>query len=297
MFRGMALACARSIATIGLLAFALASAPAQAAPIDVGAPTSDWTAVDYPSLIPDYSDDQQTGLNESDIVGNSTDPALYIHFDGAGTPSTTDGTFYYRVRVSADSPAVNPNGFRHFFAFGLDADLDGALDLFLGVDNSGSTRDIGIFDPGTGLNVSPDTTSIISTPIQRYDELSSNYDFSPVDATIDPTATTFDVDGADNDYFLSYAIPFQDIVNALIAKGIAFDEDSSFQMVAGTSTQANALNQDLGGPDGGTSSTETWAALGAITGVISATNLAPEPSSGALFALGLVILVAAKRQR
>jgi hypothetical protein len=273
------------------------SAPVQAVPIDIDAPTTDWTPVAYPSLIPDYSNDQQTGLNESDIVGNPTDPALYVHFDAAGAGSKADGIFSFRVRVSGDSPAVNPNGFTHFFAFGLDADVDGALDLFLGVNNSGSTRDIGIFDPGGGFNISPDTTSIISTPIQRYDELSANYDFSPVDGTIDPMASTFDVDGEDNDYFLSYAIPFQDIVAALLGNGIVFDEDSDFQMVAGSSTQANALNQDLGGPDGGTSSTETWAALGAITGVISATNLAPEPSSGALFALGLVILAAAKRHR
>jgi hypothetical protein len=35
--------------------------------------------------------------------------------------------------------------------------------------------------------------------------------------------------------------------------------------VIGTSTQPNALNQDLCGPDGATTSALTWAALGAVS--------------------------------
>lgn len=282
----------RLFSAVGIFAWMGASAAALAAPIDPGSPTTEWTVVGYPTLIPDYVDDQQTGLAESDIVGDLTHPALYMSFDHAGTPSTTDGNIGFRVRLGADRP---PSGFTHFFGIGLDADLDGALDLFLAVDNSGNPDQLGIFDPGTDLNISPDTTSIVSTPLVSYSEMTSNYDFSAVDATIDPTATTFDFDNdGENDYFLSFVIPFQDIVDELVAKGITFDDTSEFQLVAGTSTQPNALNQDLGGPDGGTSSTLTWSELGAISEIIVS---APEPDTGALVGLGLVALAAARRRR
>jgi hypothetical protein len=289
----------RLSSALGLCAWMLASVAALAAPIDPGSPTTDWTAIPYPTLIPDYIDDQQTGIGEADIVGDVTHPALYIDFDDAGTPSTTDGYLGFRVRVGEDK---NPSGFQHFFGVGLDADLDGALDLFLAVDNSGNPDQLGIFDPGTDANTSPATTSIVSTPLVSYTEISSNYDFAAVDGTIDPTATTFDFDSdGDNDYFLSFVIPFQDIVDELAARSvpIAFDEDSEFQLVAGTSTQPNALNQDLGGPDGGTRSTQTWSDLGAMSTTFAPADLfpAPEPDSAALSGLGLVGLAAASRRR
>jgi hypothetical protein len=119
----------------GLLAWALgAAAPGLAAPISPSAPTGDWTGISYPSLIPDYSDDQQTGITEADIVGNTTNAAVYTAFDDGGTPSLTDGNLAFRVRLGDDK---NPVGFGNFFAIGIDADADGDLDLFLGVNNSG----------------------------------------------------------------------------------------------------------------------------------------------------------------
>jgi hypothetical protein len=289
----------------GLLAWALTAAPGFAATIIPTSPTGDWTGVSYPSLVPDYSDDQQTGITEADIVGNLSDAALYTVFDDGGTASRTDGNLAFRVRLGADK---SPTGFTQFFAIGIDADLDGDIDLFLAVNNSGNADEIGIYDAGTGLNISPDTTSIASTPIQSYDEMTSNYDFSAVDALNDPTASSYDIDAdGNNDYFLSFTIPFQDIVNALVAQGIAegntilenFDQDSEFALIAGTSTQGNALNQDISGPDGETTSTETWATIGAMSDTLSATGLipTPEPDTGTLFGLGLVLMAMAKRRR
>lgn len=276
------------------LASLLVAGAATAAPIDPDAPTGDWTAVSYPSLLPDYSDDQQTGIPEADIVGDDTTPALYMHFDHNDTVLATDGTLSFRVRVGADK---NPPGFNQFFAIGIDADLDGALDLFLGVDNGGSSDQIGIFDAGGGLNISPDTTSIVSTPLYSYTETLANYDFSPVDGTIDPGAPT-DLDGdGDTDYLLSFSVPFQDVVNALAAQGISFDDTQPYTLVAGTSTQPNALNQDLGGPDGGTDSSQSWADLGAVSDVTTPLAAVPEPNTGTLLSLGLVAVAALKRRR
>jgi hypothetical protein len=51
------------------------------------------------------------------------------------------------VRVGADK---NPSGFDRFVGVGLDANLDGALDLFLAVDNSGNPDRVGIFDAAAG---------------------------------------------------------------------------------------------------------------------------------------------------
>jgi hypothetical protein len=144
----------------------LAAAAAEAVPIDPSSPTTGWTPVAYPSLLPDYSGDQRTGIPEADIVGNT----------------------------------------------------------------------------------SPATTTINSTP-PSYALSVSNYSFRAVDGTIDPAATSFDIDAdASTDQFLTWVIPFSDVVSALAAKGIAgFTDTRPLQFVVGSSTQPNALNQDLGG--------------------------------------------------
>src|SRR5678816_4288666 len=80
-------------------ALAVFAAQAGAAPIVPSSPTTGWTAISYPTLLPDYSDDQQTGIPEADIVGDLLNPAFYTRFDDAGTPSLTDGNIGFRVRV------------------------------------------------------------------------------------------------------------------------------------------------------------------------------------------------------
>lgn len=296
-----------SVTWLGALALAVSLAsPATALSIDVTASSSDWNEVIYPGITPDFSDDQQTGHTEADIVGNATgDPAFMIWFDDLGTASPTDGYMGFRVRLGADQ---NPAGFGHFFGVGFDvADslgvLDGAIDLFVGVDFSGNPDQLGIFDPGTGSNTSPSTTSIVSTPLVSYtpgsvpgDPTYDNYDFSGV-SSIDGGAVNSDLDlDGNEDFFLSFVIPFADIVAQLQVIFPDFDEDTLIQMVIGTSTQPNALNQDLGGPDGGTRSTQTWSALGAISEPVSALALVPEPGTGLLLALGLVGIALGRRR-
>lgn len=289
----------RPVLLVGTTLLGLLAPSAQAVPIDPSSSTVGWTPIAYATLLPDPSDDQATGIPEADIVGDTSNPALYYRFDDAGTPSTTDGAIAFRVRIGADK---DPAGFEHFIGVGLDANLDGALDLFLAVDNSGNPDRVGVFDAGTGANTSPSTTSIVSSALFGYALSASDYHFGAVNATIDPTATSFDLDADGNtDYFVSFVVPFADVVSALSAQGISsFSDAAAMRFVVGSSTQPNALNQDLGGPDGSTTSTQTWAQLGAISNTLTAAGgftPVPEPGTVSLLSLGLLALALGMRGR
>ena len=209
--------------------------------VDVTSPTTDWLTIGYGNNNPDPSNDQQTGSGEGDIVGNQAHPSAYVAFGDDGTPSLTDGVLAFRIRLGADD---NPAGLKGALFVGIDANGDGALDLFIGVDNSGSSNKIGIWSPGSGANTSPNTTTIVSAPLVSYTLTALNCNWSAVNTTIDPTvgtATDLNGDGK-NDYFLTFTVPFADVVAQLNAKGITVDQNSTFSYVIATATQANSLN-------------------------------------------------------
>lgn len=258
--------------------------------VDVTSPTTGWTPVTYGSNVPDPSNDQQTGTGEGDIVGNQSHPSLYTAFGDAGTPSLTDGTLGFRVRLGADD---SPAGFKAAFFAGIDANHDGAIDLFIGVNNSGSSDTIGIWNPGPGANISPNTTTIVSTPLFSYAITASNYSFLPVNTTIDPsvgTATDLNADGK-NDYFLTFSVPVADVITALNGKGITgINQNSVFSYVAATATQANSLNQDLNGVGKTYDANATWSSLGVMSDPLTASGVAvPEPSAGIA---GIIVIIA-----
>jgi len=256
--------------------------------VDVTSPTTTWTTITYGNNYPDPSNDQQTGSTESDIVGNIDHPSAYVAFGDAGTPSLTDGTLGFRIRLGADQ---NPVGFKGALFVGIDANGDGVLDLFIGVDNSGSADKIGIWSPGSGANISPNTTSIVSAPLASYTITALNYNWTAVNSTIDPTVgTATDINGdGKNDYFLTFTVPFADVVTQLNAQGISVNQNSTFSYVVATATQANSLNQDLNGVGGSYDPNATWSTLGVISDPITADGIPiPEPST----ALASAILAA-----
>ena len=268
---------------------------ATASVVDLTGPTTDWTPILYSSNNPDPSNDQQTGSSEGDIVGNALHPSAYTIFENGGTPSLTDGTLGFRIRIGAD---VNPNGFKTALFVGLDANNDGAIDLFLGINNSGAADMVGIWNPGTGLNVSPNTTSIVSTPLVSYTPTTDNYYWSQVTTTNDPTVgTATDIDGGGQaDYFLGFSIPMSDIAAQLALLGIAFDENSTLTYVIATATQANSLNQDLNGVAGNVNSSLTWSQLGVLSNPITPAGMAPVPEiNPAMWIVLLLGAVAAQR--
>lgn len=275
-------------AVILTIVFPLAR-PASATVVDLAAPTTSWTPIIYSNNNPDPSNDQQTGASEGDIVGNAQHPSAYMMFGDAGTPSLTDGTLGFRIRLGADT---NPAGFKTALFVGIDANMDGKLDLFLGVNNSGSADTIGIWNPGAGLNVSPNTTSIVSTPLVSYVITASNYYWNAVTTTNDPSVgTATDLDGGGkNDYFLGFAIPFSDIVAQLGAIGIPFDQNSTLTYVIATATQANSLNQDLNGVGAGYDASLTWSQLGVLSDPMTAGGLAAVPEISPTLSVGLLLL-------
>jgi hypothetical protein len=249
--------------------------------VDVTSPTTNWIPITYGSNHPDPAQDQQTGSTESDIVGDASHPSVYTAFGDAGTPSLTDGVLGFRIRLGADQ---NPVGFKGALFVGIDANGDGALDLFIGVDNSGSSDKIGIWNPGTGANISPNTTSIVAAPLVSYTITALNYYWTAVNSTIDPTvgsATDLNGDGK-NDYFLTFTVQFADVVAQLAARGITVNQNSTFSYVVATATQANSLNQDLNGVGGSYDPNATWATLGVISDPITAGGnppAVPEPNT------------------
>ena len=254
-------------------------------------PTTNWTVV--PAISLDPGADQQTGQGDQDIVGTTQDAGFYTASDG--------NNIYFRVRLGK----LRSGGYSGLFWVGIDSNSDGALDLFVGVNNQGSTTNIGFFAPGTGANTSPNTTSIANAVAQyQIAETSSNFDYEIVTNTIAPGVVNTDINGdASTDALLSFRVPFAGASGTATLQGafqglatMSITAATLLRFVIATSTQANSLNQDLGGINGGVNSTTTFAALGALSP--AAPTTLPEPATIGSFAAGFLVLIFARyRQR
>lgn len=262
----------------------------------LNSPTTAWTPI-LPAATnqADYYNDEQTGRPESDIVGNATYPAAYFQFWNGGTPSPTDGTLAFRVRVGSDRPQVN--AFNSVLFIGVDGDGNGSLDIFLGADNSGGSSQVKIWDAGTGLNISPNTTTVSSPPGQKvYAQSSTNFHFGPVSLTLDPPATDFDLDDdGDTDWFVSFSLPFADVVSEMSRlAGISITESTALRFVVATSTQQNSLNEDLNGIPKTYNGNLTWEQLGGMSQYVL---MVPEPNAAAVLLLGCLLWLGWRRKR
>jgi hypothetical protein len=260
--------------------------------------TTGWTAwakADL-SLMSEITTDQQTGQGADDFAADASYAGFY---QKAGTIGGADHILFRARFDKFDGADQWGNGGN--FGIGMDANGDGAIDLIMMMsEGSGNpnnrTRTLTFGDPGTGANTGPSTTTW-SFPTQTAINLVTN-------STYDVHQTT---DGSmlngTADMFLSFAVSFANLQAAIRAytpqTTFTMTYDTRMSYIGFTSTQANSLNQDLFGTTGNTSSTLTWAQLGAITGPANAWGVVPEPATYVQMAMFVLAggLVAHRRRK
>jgi hypothetical protein len=250
-------------ATFGACAIAtllFAGTPLSAASIaSVTDPTTNFNVVPFPNQN-DYFNDQQTGQ------GNTANPGFYTAFDGTN--------IYYRVRLGATDKSGSKTAFSGLFWIGIDGNVDGKLDLFIGVNNQGSSKFLQFQAPGSGANNSPSTTSI-GNALAKFQiaETTSNYNYASVSTALQPGLVDVDLNTDTKiDSFLTFRLPFAGAAGTATLQGamaeiagINITLTSSLSYVIATSTQQNSLNQDIGGLPKDFDGTKTWKTLGGIT--------------------------------
>ena len=299
--------CSRILASIF---FTISMARLCSAQINSGTNTG-WTA--WQSTIGNMIDpvgDQQTGQGSDDIVGDGTYAALQSQ---AGEASFDSGVDYLFLRARFDSfDADNKWGNGGNWGTGMDIDGDGDLDLIMMFsEGSGKpanrSREITFGTPGTGANDGPSTTSW-TFPTQTAITLTAGDTYNVANAT---TTDSGQLNG-DDDAWLTFGLSFADLQAAIRAYAVTnagnstqydnyvLDFSSRIAFVAFTSTQNNALNQDLAGTSGNTAGTGDWASYGAITPPMGPGGFIPEPSTyaqmGAFVLIGGVLMYR-RRQR
>lgn len=269
----------------------------------VSAPNSiGWTALTAGgSVLTDFNLDQQTGANEGDLVGDANNPLFYGFFDPGTSASLTDGTLYFRIRVGADN---QPTGFKSSLLVGIDANTDGRIDLFAGVDNSGNPNVLRLWDPGNSLNTGPNNSSFSATSYQ-YAETALNFNFASV-TSLDPNATPDINQDGSTDHFVSFGISFQDIVTQMSVAipaggrptGINIDENTKLRFSVVTTQNSSNVNQDANGL-GNIKNLPGDVGYDLTDEIFPGSIALPEPGTFALFALGGVPLLGSlvKRRR
>ncbi|WP_162604974.1 Ig-like domain-containing protein [Geomonas terrae] len=260
--------------------------------------SSAWVPVMY-GASKDPVGDSQAGAADTDIVGDAAHGSLYAAYDDNGTATTSDDTLVYRMRI--DNPTSSTN-FGGVAIVGIDANLDGRIDLFMSVDGRNNAQAVKILDPGTGLNTSPSTTTTSPLPTGWlanngvYAFTSSNYSVVAVSSASDPNWNG-DADlGNDGktDVFVSWRIPVADMATVLAmpspvdrngvtgprgTTGIqGFTKDTVVQYVNFTQTQPGPINGDLNGVGASYDKNATFSSLGAFTAQMSTS----QPISAAL---------------
>jgi hypothetical protein len=272
------------------------------------------------NLMTDPIQDQQTGQGGDDMVGSSTVPGFMMK-TGTISNAYTDSTgavlqfVSFRIRENVYS---NSNGNSQKLRLGIDGDMDGQVDLFFGINFTGSSTNATLgFQSADGTsttsNTSPSTTDIGdsftptfssgATPTLSTTQVngfmtatgSITFNYQAVTATNSPGATTmFDgKDPGDTDGYASFAMPFLMLAAAYNnVTGGTISLSSFIRLIAFTATQDNAINQDLFGVDKATlaDGTATFASSGAFSDFINFYGVPiPEPATYAQ--LGVFALV------
>ena len=296
--------------------------------------TNHWFAIphiDNQSFVFDHQRDAQTGDPRAELVGDDNNPGFYFAYDSDTNGGLNQGRLLFRVRVAAfDSnlsdktvPTNAAGEFGSALFIGIDANGDGAIDIFVVGDDRGSASDRGvkIYFPdcknattgchmgpsttGLGGLYAPGTTSFVTTGPKQ------NFNWAQVSLTTDPrpgvldtdVATPDEMEGKNSNYhnpdgFFSFAVDVKTIGNALatLPTAIAFSQHTEMRFIAITAQNQQSFNQDTGGCQGTPSS---WACGFSDTIVPIDYTSIPEPGTYATMGAALVTLgcVASRRRR
>jgi|GEM_PF-2958581 len=260
-----------------------------------------WTTIMLGTGKDPYND-SQAGAADTDIIGDATHGSLYTAYDDNGTATTGDDTLVFRMRI--DNPTSTSN-FGGVAIVGMDANLDGKVDLFFSVDGRNNGQAIRLLDPGTGANLSPSTTSTTALPTGWlpnngvYAFSAGNYSVTAVSVATDPNWGPSAIGGSNNnltglngvDAFVSWRVPIADIATVLAkpsvsdSKGIGprgtsgiagYGKDTVVQYISFTQTQTGPINGDLNGVGANYDKNATFASLGTFTSPMSASNPVPD---------------------
>ena len=246
------------------------------------------------NFMSDPAADQQTGQYADDFVGTATNPGFFIRF---GQINGTDSVAFRIVENKVYSSQGTPT-FTGQASIGMDADGNGSIDIVFTAIGKNQGNGINWQAPGTGANVSPSTTTL-GTPTLITGFNASNFDYRPVDATIYPGWTQVTTDP---DAVLTFALTLTQINTALAAVGQAPVTSSTLlRFIAFTSTQTNAINQDIYGSSGISGAVRFDAPGGGFTEFTDFTGRpVPEPSTyvslGVLLGVGLVVRARLRRR-
>jgi MYXO-CTERM domain-containing protein len=244
-----------SLAVAGAAVMHPAPALAQQWPAD-----ADWVVL-YCGGVPSWDPprDQAGAINERDVVGDSDQPALYIHADA--------NHVFFRMRVSSD--ARTASGFSNF-GWGVQMDTDGDPRTYQLMLMLNGNRDEVVLWRNT-------VHASLDDPRDPAEERVATYP-AATHARGAPTegdfASTFD---GTADFFVDWAADWAD----LRAEGVT--EATSVVMVMGTSSEGNRLGADIACHDGASGPPRI---TGAGTDPVNPEgDPAPRPDAGVSFAL------------
>lgn len=236
----------------------------------------------------DPASDQQTGQTADDYVSSTGNPGFFMRYGQINGVDSVAFRFLEN-KIYTDNKGV-PD-FAGQASVGLDTTGDGAIDIVFTVIGKNSNNGINYQAPGTGANVSPNTTSL-GTPVLMSAFNATNFSYVAVDSTNYPGWTQV---GTDPDAMLTFSISFASLNAALNALGKPSITPSTLvRFIAFTSTQTNAINQDVYGSNGISGATRFDAPGGGFTEYTDATGRPiPEPTTGVavgvLLAAGLFV--------
>lgn len=196
----------------------------------------------------DATYDQQTGQGADDFVGDSANNHYGFYFKGGQIGG--EDSLVFRFRLNELGAQQGTPKFTGNIRLGVDGDGDGNIDLYFGVSTGQAQTPQIVFQNPTGTatnaNTSP-STSGLGTSYGTIATTASNYSYT--EATDGSAYHTNKPNQPNPDAFLTFAISFNTFKTYLEAQlgGQTITMESFVRFVAFSSTQGNAVNQDVYG--------------------------------------------------